>query len=325
MTIIPSSASSCSTRFGAERAALEPAVAEQPDHRDALHVVGLGELRLSSMFTFTNRYEPWRIRDICSITGATWRHGWHHGAQKSTITGSSDSTTSALPFRRGDRFDRFHRVVGHRFVGSLPRTYLCEPRGRVAHAVERHVVLHRVLAEHHRHSPPLQIAHDSTGALHWHERVVCAVLDEHRHRSHRVRVEVDRLEGRHRGTQCEHRDRTVLRAPTQAQRQADARALREASEHTRRTLVAERLALLVDQLVEHVTRRAEAVGQRLGVEGCEVVPRVARCALHRQWASWQHRGELAVGIEVRQQAGRGRARRRRSRARAAAAVRRPTR
>ena len=48
----------------------------------------------SSMFTFTTLYAPFRIAAICSTIGPTWRHGPHHGAQKSTITGSALCSTS---------------------------------------------------------------------------------------------------------------------------------------------------------------------------------------------------------------------------------------
>ena len=49
---------------------------------------------LSSMLSLTTRRSS-RSAAISSSTGATTRHGAHHGAQKSTSTGVSDSRTSA--------------------------------------------------------------------------------------------------------------------------------------------------------------------------------------------------------------------------------------
>src|SRR3712207_6726837 len=51
----------------------------------------------SSTLSFTMRRSP-RSPAISSSTGATTRHGPHHGAQKSTRTGCSDSSTSAWKF-----------------------------------------------------------------------------------------------------------------------------------------------------------------------------------------------------------------------------------
>src|SRR5437588_3841284 len=48
----------------------------------------------SSTFSFTTRSSG-RSEAISSSTGATTRHGPHHGAQKSTRTGFWDSMTSA--------------------------------------------------------------------------------------------------------------------------------------------------------------------------------------------------------------------------------------
>ncbi len=48
----------------------------------------------SSTLSFTTRRSS-RSESICSSTGLTMRHGPHHGAQKSTSVGVSDSTTSA--------------------------------------------------------------------------------------------------------------------------------------------------------------------------------------------------------------------------------------
>src|SRR5436305_6501301 len=49
----------------------------------------------SSVFILTTFSSPSRSLAISSTTGATIRHGPHHGAQKSTRTGTSDSMTSA--------------------------------------------------------------------------------------------------------------------------------------------------------------------------------------------------------------------------------------
>src|SRR6476661_6580412 len=49
----------------------------------------------SSMFSLTTFSWSARSFAISSTTGATIRHGPHHGAQKSTSTGVSDSMTSA--------------------------------------------------------------------------------------------------------------------------------------------------------------------------------------------------------------------------------------
>src|ERR1700685_793631 len=49
----------------------------------------------SSMLSFTTFRASPRSFAISSTTGATIRHGPHHGAQKSTSTGTSDSRTSA--------------------------------------------------------------------------------------------------------------------------------------------------------------------------------------------------------------------------------------
>ena len=49
----------------------------------------------SSMFSLTTLSASPRSPAISSTTGDTRRHGPHHGAQKSTRTGSSDSSTSA--------------------------------------------------------------------------------------------------------------------------------------------------------------------------------------------------------------------------------------
>src|SRR5947209_1288683 len=50
---------------------------------------------LSSMLSLTTLSASARSLAISSTTGATIRHGPHHGAQKSTSTGLSDSRTSA--------------------------------------------------------------------------------------------------------------------------------------------------------------------------------------------------------------------------------------
>src|ERR1700739_1017388 len=47
------------------------------------------------MLSLTTFSSPARSLAISSTTGATIRHGPHHGAQKSTSTGFSDSSTSA--------------------------------------------------------------------------------------------------------------------------------------------------------------------------------------------------------------------------------------
>src|SRR3712207_5900551 len=52
---------------------------------------------LSSTLSLTIR-RSCRSPAISSSTGATTRHGPHHGAQKSTRTGCSDSSTSAWKF-----------------------------------------------------------------------------------------------------------------------------------------------------------------------------------------------------------------------------------
>ena len=49
---------------------------------------------LSSTFTFTIFILSPCSSDICSNIGAIALHGPHHGAQKSTITGMSDLSTS---------------------------------------------------------------------------------------------------------------------------------------------------------------------------------------------------------------------------------------
>src|ERR1700761_674995 len=49
----------------------------------------------SSVFSWTTLSWLARSLAISSTTGATMRHGPHHGAQKSTSTGTSDSRTSA--------------------------------------------------------------------------------------------------------------------------------------------------------------------------------------------------------------------------------------
>src|SRR5215204_735187 len=48
----------------------------------------------SSMLILTTLYAPSRMAAICSTIGDTCRHGPHHGAQKSTITGTSLRRTS---------------------------------------------------------------------------------------------------------------------------------------------------------------------------------------------------------------------------------------
>src|SRR5204862_6186 len=48
----------------------------------------------SSMLILTTLYAPSRIAAICSTIGDTCRHGPHHGAQKSTMTGKSLRRTS---------------------------------------------------------------------------------------------------------------------------------------------------------------------------------------------------------------------------------------
>ena len=49
----------------------------------------------SSVLSFTTFSVSERSPAISSTIGATMRHGPHHGAQKSTSTGRSDSMTSA--------------------------------------------------------------------------------------------------------------------------------------------------------------------------------------------------------------------------------------
>src|SRR5215218_32707 len=49
----------------------------------------------ASTSTFATFSEPSYSAAIWSITGATWRHGAHHEAQKSTNTGTSDFKTSS--------------------------------------------------------------------------------------------------------------------------------------------------------------------------------------------------------------------------------------
>ena len=126
MTSMPSSASSLLARLGAERRALEAAVAEQADHRDALHAVFLGELRLVVDVDLHTLYEPWRIAAIVSTTGETWRHGPHHGAQKSTITGRSLLQHLGVPLRGRHRRHELDRIVG-----EAPRRAV-RPRARCA-------------------------------------------------------------------------------------------------------------------------------------------------------------------------------------------------
>ena len=84
------------TRLGAERLALEPAVPEQPDHRDALHLELLRERGLLvdvHLDDLVGALAHHRRSARRSVTPA--RHGPHHGAQKSTITGTSLRSTSA--------------------------------------------------------------------------------------------------------------------------------------------------------------------------------------------------------------------------------------
>ena len=52
----------------------------------------------SSMLSFTMRTAPLAARTVFSSSGPSCRHGPHHGAQKSTMTGVSNepSTTSAI-------------------------------------------------------------------------------------------------------------------------------------------------------------------------------------------------------------------------------------
>src|SRR5205807_9565925 len=51
---------------------------------------------LSSVLTLTTLSRPRRSRPICSTAGETIRHGPHQGAQKSTSTGSGESSTTPL-------------------------------------------------------------------------------------------------------------------------------------------------------------------------------------------------------------------------------------
>src|SRR5207302_578814 len=51
---------------------------------------------LSSVLTLTTLSRPRRSRPICSTAGETIRHGPHQGAQKSTSTGSAESSTTPL-------------------------------------------------------------------------------------------------------------------------------------------------------------------------------------------------------------------------------------
>src|SRR5688572_28585033 len=49
----------------------------------------------SSVFTLTTTSRPASLEATRAISGATARHGPHHGAQKSTSTGTGDAFTSA--------------------------------------------------------------------------------------------------------------------------------------------------------------------------------------------------------------------------------------
>jgi hypothetical protein len=49
----------------------------------------------ASVLTLTTKYRPAFDRATFSNSGATMRQGPHHGAQKSTMTGSGDPLTSA--------------------------------------------------------------------------------------------------------------------------------------------------------------------------------------------------------------------------------------
>jgi hypothetical protein len=85
-----------------------------------------------------------RIAAMVSTIGDTCRHGPHHGAQKSTITGSSLRSTSAshcAVVTDGTSSTGASELL----VGPLARVDLRQPRV-APQALERHLVLHRILA-----------------------------------------------------------------------------------------------------------------------------------------------------------------------------------
>src|SRR3954447_1472855 len=86
----------------------------------------------SSTLSFTMR-RSWRSPAISLRTGATTRHGPHHGAQKSTRTGCSDSMTSAWKLV-SVTLDRVPAMVVQGLLGDAGRARLSTIQSVVARA-----------------------------------------------------------------------------------------------------------------------------------------------------------------------------------------------
>ena len=158
-------------------------------------------------------------------------------------------------------------------------------------------MLHRVLAVHGGHAERAQLAREVARPLDGDERIVRAVLHEHRRRV--VGVEIERGGVEHRT----HRERGLRARPfTALQRDAEREPgpLREAADDRLAAIETERVGLLGEEVVER--------GERLRVRalrllaGEHAVPRIAGRSGHGILAARQHRGERAVGIEVGEQA-----------------------
>ena len=147
---------------------------------------------------------------------------------------------------------------GRSALGRSP-AHRHQPVVRVAHALQRHLVTHRVLAEHQRHRMLRQSTREVAGCDHGHHRVVGAVLQEHGHVARRVPVDVDEIE-QHERAHRQHAGGPHAIAAAQAHRQRHPGSLREATDDR---LLA-RDTVLGARLVEQVVDRRHRVGEALG-------------------------------------------------------------
>ena len=148
MTSIPSSASSCWRGLAPSDAALEPAVAEQADQRDALHLVA------AARAPAPRRCSPSRpCRSPCASPRSARRSGRPDGTGRTTAPRSRRSPGRRLrsTSRRTSRWSPPSPAprAGLRASaspGCSPACDLVEPGLRLLHALERDLVAHRVLA-----------------------------------------------------------------------------------------------------------------------------------------------------------------------------------
>ena len=203
--------------------------------------------------------------------------------------------------------------------GVSPSCTSSQPLRRLLHALERHLVAHRVLAEDDRQAGFDERLGQPPGARRRDHRVVGAVLEQHRDVARTLEVDAEQTR-RHERAHGQHARRTgPLRWP-EPERQRQTGALREPADDGLGAVEPVLLARGVEQVVDRGERGGEGVGDLVGILGAEVEPREP--GRRGDGAARQHRREACRSGRGSRAVRRGRARRRRTRAAATGGGRR---